>query len=351
MRIEFGVSKICNSSRQFFIKTVGKIAAFPISSFNEKKSGSGRVVSQSENFRSLGGSMFLKSKVYRALFACVLVLSMFVLTFADTIRLKDGSIIKGKIVSFGEGKFTIVIGDGARQRQMSFFADEIDTIEFDNLPMQTSNNNKTTLPNYTNTSVKKDPVKSDNTVITVGQTETKPTPQPTPSQTPSKSVIVTDNTNSQTPQTNTSQTNTTPNPSYTNTNPNPVKTDTTAKPIVLNIKVLADNTANGWSNSGWVVKKGQKIRVTGKGQVNLGNGRFASSAGISSLPDKDKLMKSEPTGGLIAVVGDDNNDFIYIGASREFVAQRDGALFLGINEGNLDDNSGAFDVTIEILPL
>lgn len=294
--------------------------------------------------------MFLKSKVYRALFACFLVLSMFGLTFADTIRLKDGSIIKGKIVSFGEGKFMIVIGEGARQRQMSFFADEIDSIEFDNLPVQTSNNNKTTLPNYTNTSVKKDPVKTDNTVITVGQTETKPTPQPTP--TPSKSVIITDKTTQTTP-TNTTPNNPTlnnnnPNPSYTNTNP--VKTDTTAKPIVLNIKVLADNTANGWSNSGWVVKKGQKIRVTGKGQVSLGNGRYASSAGIGSLPDNDKLMKTEPTGGLIAVIGDDNNDFIYVGSAREFTAQRDGALFLGINEGNLDDNSGAFDVMIEILP-
>lgn len=286
--------------------------------------------------------MFLKSKIFRAAFACVLVLSMFTLTFADTIRLKDGSIIKGKIVSFGDGKFTIVIGEGARQRQMSFFADEIDTIEFENLPLQTSNNNKTTLPSYTNTSIKKEPVKPNDSVITVGQNETKPTPTPSP--TPSKNVIITDKTTPST--TNTTPTNTTiQNPSTTNTSSN-----TTTKAISLNVKVLADNTANGWSNSGWVVKKGQKIRITGKGQVSLGNGRYSSAAGISSLPDNDKLMKTEATGGLLAVIGDDNNDFIFIGASREFIAQRDGALFLGINEGNLDDNSGAFDVTVEILP-
>ena len=53
---------------------------------------------------------------------------------------------------------------------------------------------------------------------------------------------------------------------------------------------------------------------------------------------------------MIAVIGDDNNDFIYIGATREFVATRDGALFLGINEGNLDDNTGSFNVKIEIYP-
>jgi hypothetical protein len=51
---------------------------------------------------------------------------------------------------------------------------------------------------------------------------------------------------------------------------------------------------------------------------------------------------------LIAVIGDDNNDFIYGGSERDFSAPGDGALFLGVNEGNLNDNSGTFDVKIEI---
>lgn len=290
--------------------------------------------------------MSLKSNVYRVALACFLVLSMSVLTFADTIRLKDGSIIKGKIVSFGEGKFTIVIGEGARRRQMNFFADEVESIEFEAIPAQPTNV-KTSLPDYTNTSAKID--------------NTKPT---NPQQTSSKNVIITDNTTqpntNNSTQTKTNSTvpnqtnpNTTTVPTQTNnsTNTTPtVKTDTTAKPVVLNIKVLADNTANGWTNSGWVVKKGQKIRISGKGQINLGNGRFSTPSGVSSLPDKDKLKSEAATGGLIAVIGDDNNEFIFIGASREFVAARDGALFLGINEGNLDDNSGAFEVTVEIQP-
>ncbi len=283
--------------------------------------------------------MFLKSKFCRVTLACCLVLSMFVLSFADTIRLKDGSIIKGKIVSFGEGKFTIMIGEGARQRQMNFFADEVESIEFDSTPIQTITNVKTSLPTYTDTSAKKDNPNKNTTIITVGQSDTKPTPQPTPS----KSVIITDKTTDPNTSTNSNPTNTNP----TNT---PVKTDTQSKPITLNIKVLADNTANGWTNSGWVVKKGQKIRISGKGQINMGNGRYSSAAGVSSLPDNDKLVKTEATGGLIAVIGDDNNEFVFVGASREFVAPRDGALFLGINEGNLDDNSGSFEVTIEIMP-
>ena len=99
-----------------------------------------------------------------------------------------------------------------------------------------------------------------------------------------------------------------------------------------------------------MVKKGQKIRIIGVGRISLGNGRYSSPSGISTLPDPQKLIKTKPTGGLIAVIGDDNNDFIFVGNTLEFVAQRDGALFLGVNEGKLTDNSGSFDVTVEIDP-
>ncbi len=77
---------------------------------------------------------------------------------------------------------------------------------------------------------------------------------------------------------------------------------------------------------------------------------MSTPSGVASLDDSQKLLKNVATGALIAVIGDDNNDFIYVGASREFTATRDGALFLGLNEGNLNDNSGSYSVKIEILP-
>jgi hypothetical protein len=139
--------------------------------------------------------------------------------------------------------------------------------------------------------------------------------------------------------------------SSNSSNQNTSKTNViTSKPITIKIPVLADNTTNGWTNSGWVVRKGQKIRVFATGRVSLGNGRYSTPTGISTLPDADKLMKDRPTGALIAVIGADNNDFIFIGNSYEFTASRDGDLFLGVNEGNLNDNSGSFDVTVEIEP-
>jgi hypothetical protein len=275
--------------------------------------------------------MFLKSKFTSIVCSLCIALALVSLTFADTIRLKDGSIIKGKIVNFNGGQFTVLIGDGSRQRKMNFYADEIDSIDFD----------PASIPIATVKPTTQLPVKNDkDTVITVGQTDktNNPVPTATPKIDNTNSVII--------PSANNTTTNPPVNPTYTNN----VPTNTNPKPIQLSVKVLADNTANGWTNSGWVVKKGQKIRISGKGSISLGNGTYSTPNGIASIADKNKLLPNESTGGLIAVIGDDNNDFIFVGNSKEFVATRDGALFLGINEANLDDNSGAFEVSIEIMP-
>ena len=252
--------------------------------------------------------MSFKSSFFRAIGAACLVFSITIMAFADTIRLKDGSIIKGKIVSFGDGKFVVMVG----ARQMNFSAGEVESIAFDADSTPTTNlKTSTGISNGTDHSID-----SNSTIITVGQpSKTSDTETPVP-------IIKTNQTTS----------------------------EKVIKPIEIGVKVLADNTSNGWTNSGWVVRKGQRIRISGTGRISLGGGRFATPGGISSVPDKGKLMAQEATGGLIAVIGDNNNDFIFVGDSKEFVAARDGALFLGINEGNLDDNSGLFDVKIEISP-
>jgi hypothetical protein len=158
-------------------------------------------------------------------------------------------------------------------------------------------------------------------------------------------IIVGGNRNTNSNQNNSNQVSTNNNTKPTNTNNS---SNNPNENISLKVRVLADNTANGWTNTLFVVKRGQKIRISATGRASLGNGRYSTPSGVSSLPDTDKLIKNEATGGLIAVIGDDNNDFIFVGNGREFTAQRDGFLFLGINEGNLNDNSGAYDVTIEV---
>jgi hypothetical protein len=245
---------------------------------------------------------------FRTVCSFLLVVSLAAFAFGDTIHLKDGSIIKGKIVSFSGGTFTVAIGEGTRRRELKFAASDIESIDFDAIR-----------PEFVNVSV---PRTQEVTI----STSTLP------------KVITTDTARQENPVEKK------PEPTR------PVTSLPSVKPIEISVKVLADNTANGWTNSGWVVKKGQRIRITGEGEVSLGGGKTTTASGLYDLEDPNKLLKSVPTGALLAVIGDDNNDFIYVGAEREFTASRDGTLFLGLNEGNLADNAGSFNVKIAIAP-
>jgi hypothetical protein len=251
----------------------------------------------------------------RIAFSLALIFVLAFAAFADTIRLKDGSIIKGRITGFTGGKFVVTIGDGPRQRTMMFDADQVESIEFDAQPIASRR------------------TPSNDNIRVVPSASRDPEPEP--------EVVITDDIADV-------QEDTEPPISQPATVPQP--RSGTARPVELSVRVLADNTSNGWTNSGWVVRKGQRIRIVGDGEVSLGSARVTGPAGLYEVEDSQKLMKAVPTGALIAVIGDDNNDFIYVGAEREFVAQRDGALFLGLNEGDLNDNTGAFNVKVEIRP-
>src|SRR5690606_21053607 len=234
--------------------------------------------------------------------------------FADTIRLKDGSIIKGKIISFAGDVFTVKIGD----REMTFSSAEVESIQFDSpmaSPVRTSGVDKP--PIVIRSSPRTEPTPSYTETA-----ETIETTSDTPAETPNESIkenIYAENRDTTPAETTLPAEPTTAKPSNTDGRAN-------RKPISLNVKVLADETSNGWTNSGWIVKKGQKIHIKGNGEVSLGSGTMTPAAGLSDYEDPQKLMQSVPTGALIAVIGDDNNDFIYVGMERTFTAERDGAL-------------------------
>ena len=259
--------------------------------------------------------MLLRSPISLGFISSLLILTLSAAVFADTIRLKDGSRIKGKIISFKDNRFVVEMGSGLRRKEMTVAAAEIESIQFDTggaPPQLSSDPNKNASYNRT-ADVVDEPAAA------------------APASTPQKKVFKKID-----PSVPTSVALKTP--------------GETMRPVEWEIKVTADNTANGWTNSGWVVKKGQRVKIVSEGMVSLGAGHSTTASGLSTLNDDQKLLKNVPTGALVAVIGDDNNDFIYIGAEREFTASRDGALFLGINEGKLDDNSGAFDVKVAIYP-
>jgi hypothetical protein len=236
-----------------------------------------------------------------ALFA--LVLALFIPAFADTIRLKDGNVIRGQVIGFKDQQFTVLVGSGAQGRRSRtlIYVEDVESIEFDSAT------------------------------------------------TAAASVLANDDAQASTP----APVYQAPRPTQQTNNPPPARTTPQSAPgtsptfFTIKVAVRADNSNNGWTNSGLVVRKGQRLRISATGRVSLGGGRFSTPTGMPGSADNDKLMRTEATGALIAVIGDDNDDFLLISTRRDFVAQRDGVLFLGVNEGNLNDNTGTYDVVIE----
>jgi hypothetical protein len=235
---------------------------------------------------------------FSALLTPLLLIALVTPLSADTIKLKDGSVIKGQVIEFKDGQFTVLIGAGAKGRRgrTMVYVEDIESISFDAQGTQAA-----------------------------GDSGNGTTPDSGP------------------------PVNTTPTSTPVNTTPVNTSTQTAAAPTYFTIKVSvrADNTNNGWTNSGLVVRRGQRLRITASGRVDLGRRGFSTPGGLPMSNDNDRLLRTEPTGGLLGVIGDDNDEFVFIGARHEFIAQRDGVLFLGVNEGELTDNRGSYDVVIE----
>ncbi len=258
----------------------------------------------------------MMKKFTAPLLAALLTATLSFPIFADTIRLKDGSVLQGQVIGFKDQQFVVLIGTGSRGRRsrIMLYMEDVESIEFDGQTAATGAGD--------------DNNSAGNQTVPVTQPSRPSTSQQRP---------------------------TTPPPARRNDDDDaqqPVQrpTNSQGRPTFIpikNFRVTGDNTANGWTNSGFSARRGQRIRISATGRVMLGAGRASTPGGLPALNDNNKLMKDEPTGALIAVIGDDNDDFIMIGRSREFVAQRDGILFLGVNEGNLNDNTGTYEVTIE----
>jgi hypothetical protein len=265
----------------------------------------------------------------RPLTALGLVLCFGIAALGDVIRMKDGQVIRGEIVAFREQQFTVLVGRGAsgRRSRMTIYMEDVESIEFDAAGTSADAGTNAGGNGPEEEASRTEPVR----------------PQPTPAPTPRVSEPR--------PSSDTSNTGGTPSNTRPGTGTSQPASGTDSAFFPVRVRVRADNSANGWTDSGLMVRRGQRLRVSATGRVSLGQGRFSTPTGLPRVMDTEKLMRNEPTGGLIAVVGDDNDEFIFIGANREFYAPRDGRLFLGVNEGNLADNTGTFDALIEVEPV
>jgi hypothetical protein len=101
-----------------------------------------------------------------------------------------------------------------------------------------------------------------------------------------------------------------------------------------------------WTDTGITVKSGQTMYFTAEGEVRWGGDRGHGPDGESQSPRNPlRPMPSRPGAALIGRVGDDAP--FLIGDDQGPIRMRSsGQLFLGINDDVLEDNSGAFKVTV-----
>lgn len=102
-----------------------------------------------------------------------------------------------------------------------------------------------------------------------------------------------------------------------------------------------------WIDTGLVVRPGQDIMFSCSGSINIDSRTTVFQDGELNLVwNKMKTMPTQPTGALIARVGEDGPPF-YVGNNRAPMRiNRDGKLYIGINDFDFKDNSGSFRVVI-----
>ena len=232
-----------------------------------------------------------------------LVLALFVPVLADTIRLKDGSVIRGQVVGFKDQQFTVLIGSGAQGRRSRtvIYMEDVESIEFDSAT----------------TAAAAGLANEDH--FNVGASLSAPAIQ---SLQPVRPYLL---------------------HGQTTVHRLPARRHF----LLLRLRCAPTMRTTVGQTRDWWFARVSVCELAPPAASRSEVAAFRLPPDSANTPDNDKLLRTEATGALIAVIGDDNDDFLLIGTRRDFVAQRDGVLFLGVNEGNLRDNTGTYDIVIE----
>jgi hypothetical protein len=104
-----------------------------------------------------------------------------------------------------------------------------------------------------------------------------------------------------------------------------------------------------WIRSQAVVSRGNRIRVGASGTIFLEGRNPTGPDGLKDNRDPNAPMPAENDGALLASIGQDQNSPpIFVGRSREFIADRDGALFFTVNHWETRNARGSFRVNVAV---
>lgn len=100
-----------------------------------------------------------------------------------------------------------------------------------------------------------------------------------------------------------------------------------------------------WTDTGISVRRGDQVLFYATGDINVGNGLSSGVAGTPALDQSRMPVRTAAGGSVIARVG--NGAPFYVGWNPNPITMPDnGRLYLGINDDNVNDNSGQFTVVV-----
>ena len=102
-----------------------------------------------------------------------------------------------------------------------------------------------------------------------------------------------------------------------------------------------------WIDTGIDVQAGEVVTVTADGSIRFArDGGAVSAAGAGNGRTDGAPMPNAPVGALIARFG--TSTPVLVGENRTMRAPRAGRLYLGVNDNYFDDNTGQFNVTVDV---
>jgi len=112
---------------------------------------------------------------------------------------------------------------------------------------------------------------------------------------------------------------------------------------VASVRVEANQP---WTDTGIVVQPGERITFSTNGTISFGKDMNTGPDGDKNLPARASYpVREMPVGGLIGRVG--NGRAFAIGSTRTPITMpAGGRLFLAVNDDDIRDNSGGYDVQL-----
>src|SRR5229473_426630 len=102
---------------------------------------------------------------------------------------------------------------------------------------------------------------------------------------------------------------------------------------------------SNWVDSGVELRRNERVQVSATGTIVVGRTRITPDGLRSNDPNAP--LPNAKEGELIGAIGDDARaPIMELGATREFVADRNGRLYLTANRGSYNDARGSFTVQI-----